>query len=91
MSDNILNLPVNEYHIPTENEIHIMNTLFATPQLPIRKFLYNTLYASLFVTFINLIYLKYFCTSLKSHVYILLSFFIFIVAIYYIQVFNHDL
>ena len=74
MSDIISSLPVNEYHIPTENEIYIMDTLFAIPELPIKKFIYNSLYASICVSFINLFYFKYFNHQIPSHIYVLLSY-----------------
>ena len=91
MSDLILYLPTNEYHIPNQNEINIMNTLFSTPQLPHKQILRTTLYSSVFVTFINLLYFKYLSNYIPSHIFIITSFVLFAISIYYIQIFNHDL
>ena len=90
MSDDIRNLPTNEYHIPNENEINILNTLFAPPKIPTKLFLKNTIYISVLATLLNLIYFKFLSNHISKLTYIFLSFIILCASIYYIQVLNYQ-
>ena len=87
MSDIIINLPTNNYHIPTQDEISILNTLFPKSST---KFIYQSIFITISISFINLIYLKYFNNKIPSFIYIIISIPLFLIITYYIQLFNFD-
>lgn len=90
MGDNIHNLPTNEYHIPTNDEIQIVESLFKTPELPTKIFLHNSLYITICVILINSLYFRY-LQKIPSHIFLLVSLPLFLALVYYIQIFNHSL
>ena len=88
MGDNILDLPANEYHIPTQDEINIINLLFKPPNIPFKMFIHNAVYITLVITFLNLLYFKY-LHKIPYQLFIIISIPLLICLIYFLQTFNY--
>lgn len=88
MGDNILDLPTNEYHIPTQDEINIINLLFKPPNIPFKMFIHNAVYITLVITFLNLLYFKY-LHKIPYQLFIIISIPILLCLIYFLQIFNY--
>lgn len=88
MGDSILDLPTNEYHIPTQDEINIVNILFKPPNIPFKMFIHNSVYITLVITFLNLLYFKY-LHKLPYQLFIIISIPLLLCLIYFLQTFNY--
>lgn len=83
MSDNIKNLPINEYSNPTLDEINVMNSLFNTSSQPLDlrqakiSIIITLLYIILFLTYRNNNF------TLKS--FISISSICFLICVYFTQ------
>ena len=84
MSDNISDLPINEYSNPTSEEIHIMNTLF-TQQQSVN--IYNIKVSILITLLYIILFLMHLNYKCKPKTFLCFSSIVFSILIYFVQVY----